>query len=84
MLTENCGVAPRGEQALEGRVHQHLEAAPVKGGRVGQAPQARLHGLGQLHFVREHVTDQLMWRARGAAEAREELRISDTREENKG
>lgn len=56
-LTENCGVAPRRQQAPERHVHQHLEAGPVEGGRVGEGSQPALHRLGQLHFVRSATED---------------------------
>lgn len=79
-LTEDCGVCVRGEQAPERRVYQHLEAALVEGGQVGERLQPSLHRLRQLHFANgwpttpHHVTDQLMlrveqqegWLSRGA------------------
>ena len=51
-LTEDSGVPPRGEQAPERHVHQHLEADLVEGGRVGEGLQPSLHRLRQLHFVK--------------------------------
>lgn len=56
-LTENCGVAPRQQQAPERHIHQHLEAGPIEGGRVGEGSQSALHRLGQLHFVRSATED---------------------------
>lgn len=51
-LTEDSRVAVRGEQAPVGHVQQHLEAAVVEGGRVGERLQPSLHRLRQLHFAR--------------------------------